>query len=94
MLVGVRNPDRRPQLSITADVHHVVVKLSGDHIPAAWTAGFEVQQVRETSGLLEADWIFGDSGVGGEPPAGFDGRQAFELLLWPALRKAIDLGPP
>jgi hypothetical protein len=93
-LVGVRNPDRQPQLSITADVHHVVAKLSGDHVPAAWTAGVEVEQVRETSGLLEADWIVGDVGAGGEPPDAFDRRQAFELLLWPALRKSIDLGPP
>jgi hypothetical protein len=93
-LVGLRNPARQPQLSISADVRHVVAKLSGDHIPAAWTSGFEIEHVRETSGLLEADWTFGDVGVGSEPPEGFDFPQVFELLLWPALRKAVDLGPP
>jgi hypothetical protein len=93
-LVGVRNPARRPQLSIAADAHHVVATLSGDHIPAAWSVGVEVEHVRATSGLVEADWIVGDPGGGGEPPPGSDGRQAFELLLWPALRTAIDLGPP
>jgi hypothetical protein len=93
-LVGVRNPARQAQLSIRADVHQVVATLSGDHIPAAWTSGFEIEHVREQSGLLQADWTFGDLGVGSEPPEGFDLPQVFELLLWPALRKAIDLGPP
>jgi hypothetical protein len=72
----------------------VVVKLSGDHIPAAWTSGFEIEHVREESGLLQADWTFGNLGVGSEPPEGFDFPQVFELLLWPALRKHVDLGPP
>jgi hypothetical protein len=93
-LVGVRNPARQPQLSIRADVHQTVAKLSGDHIPAAWSAGFEIEHVRDESGLLQADWTIGDLGVGSEPPEGFDFPQAFELLLWPALRKNLDLGLP
>jgi hypothetical protein len=93
-LVGLRNPARRPQLSIRADVHRVVAKLNGDHIPAAWTSGFEIEHLREESGLLQADWTFGDLGAGSEPPEGFDFPQLFELLLWPALRTHVDLGPP
>jgi hypothetical protein len=93
-LVGVRNPARQPQLSIRADVHQAVATLSGDHIPAAWTSGFEIEHVRDEGGLLQADWTFGDLGVGSAPPEGFDAPQVFELLLWPALRKAVDLGPP
>jgi hypothetical protein len=89
-LVGVRNPARQPQLSIRADVHQVVATLSGDHIPAAWSPGSEIEHVRDELGLLTADWTLG----GPEPPEGFDFPQVFELLLWPALRKNIDLGPP
>jgi hypothetical protein len=93
-LVGVRNPARQPQLSIRADLHQAVAKLSGDHIPAAWSSGFDIAHVRDEFGLLQADWTSGDLGVGSEPPEGFDFPQVFELLLWSALRKNIDLGPP
>jgi hypothetical protein len=93
-LVGVRNPARQPQLSIRADVQQVVATLSGDHIPAAWSAGWEIERVRDELGLLRADWTIGEPGAGSEPPEGFDFPQVFELLLWPALRKDIDLGPP
>jgi hypothetical protein len=95
-LVGVRHPDRRPQLRIFADVHHVVVKLSGDHIPPAWATGFEIQNVRGTPVLVDTDWFFVGPGVGsGEPGEVFDGDQSFELLLWPAMRKSVNVfGPP
>jgi hypothetical protein len=93
-LVGVRNPARQPQLRIRADIHQAVATLSGHDIPAAWSSGFEIERVRDESGLLQADWTFGDLGIGSEPPEGFEFPQVFELLLWPALRKEIDLGPP
>jgi hypothetical protein len=93
-LVGVRNPGRQAQLSIRADVHRAVAKLSGDRIPPAWSSGLEIEHARDESGLLHVDWTFGDVGVGSEPPEGFDFPQVFELLLWPALRENIDLGPP
>lgn len=91
-LVGVRNPAREAQLSINARVDQAVAKLSGDGIPAAWNSGFEIEHVRDEFGLLQADWTFGDDGAA-DPPEGFDFPQVFELLLWPALRKNIDLGP-
>jgi hypothetical protein len=93
-LVGVRNPDRRPQLSIRADAQRTVAKLSGDHIPASWSSGIEIEHVRDESGLLRADWTFGDLAVASEPPEGFEFPQLFELLIWPALRAQIDLGRP
>jgi hypothetical protein len=92
-LAGVRNPSLQAQLSIRADVQRAVAKLSGDHIPAAWSSGFEIEQVRDESGLLQADWTLGATAVGSEPPEGFDFPQVFELLLWPSLRKNVDLGP-
>jgi hypothetical protein len=93
-LVGVRNPARQPQLSISADVHQTVATLRGDHIPAAWTAGSEIEHVRDELGMLHATWTLGHLGVDSEPPEGSDVPQVFELLLWPTLRKDLDLGPP
>ena len=93
-LVGVRNPDRRAQFVIKADVDRAVAKLSGIGIDPAWDAGFEIVHVRDESGVIRADWTLGDVGVGIEPPPGHDFPQLFELVLWPALRKDIDLGPP
>jgi hypothetical protein len=90
-LVGVRNPARRSELRITADAQRTVAKLSGDAIPAAWSAGLEIEHIRDDRGLLSADWTFG---LGGEPPEGFDFPQVFELLIWPSLRTSIDLGRP
>lgn len=93
-LVAVRNPAWQPHLSIRADVHQVVATLTGDQIPAAWRPGFEIGHVRDEFGLLTTDWTLGEPGDGSEPPEGFDFPQLFELLLWPSLRKDIDLGPP
>lgn len=93
-LAGVRNPARQPQLSIRADGERAVATLSGDQIPAAWSSGIEIERVRDEFGLVQADWPFGDPGVGGEPPEGAGFSQVFELLLWPSLRAHVDLGPP
>lgn len=93
-LSGVRNPARRAQLSIRADDDRAVATLSGDRIPAAWSSGFEIEHVRDELGLLHADWTFGDVAAGSESPGGAGFPQVFELLLWPALRSHVDLGPP
>jgi hypothetical protein len=93
-LVGVRNPARQAQFVINADADRAVAKLSGVGIDPAWNAGFEIVHVSDESGLMRADWTLGDVGAGVEPPAGHDFPLLFELLLWPALRKAIDLGAP
>ena len=93
-LTGVRNPARRPQLSIRADADRAVATLSGDHVPAEWSSGFEIENVRDELGLLRADWTFGDVVAASEPTEGAAAPQVFELLLWPALRANVDLGPP
>jgi hypothetical protein len=90
-LVGVRNPAREAQLSIRADVSRATAELSGDHIPAALESRLEIEHVKTESGLLQADWTLGDRE---EPPEGFDFPQVFQLLVWPGLRKNIDLGLP
>jgi hypothetical protein len=90
-LVGVRNPARQAQLSIRADVSRATAELSGDHIPAALASRLEIEHIKTEFGLLQADWTLGDRD---EPPEGFDFPQVFELLVWPALRKNIDLGLP
>jgi hypothetical protein len=90
-LVGVRNPARRAQLSIRADADRTIATLSGDHVPAAWSSGLELEHVRDDAGLISADWTFGDLGAASEPE---EVAQVFELLIWPALRANVDLGPP
>jgi hypothetical protein len=91
-LTGVRNPARQPKLVITADVDRIVATLSGGQIPAAWSADFEVQQIRDEAGLVSAAWEFRPD-VAGASPAEPGVLMRFELLIWPALRKSIDLGP-
>ena len=90
-LVGVRNPARHAQLSIRADGDRMIAKLSGDGVPAAWGAGLEIEHVRDDSGLISADWTLADLGAASEPR---ELAQVFELLIWPALRANVDLGPP
>lgn len=92
-LTGLRNPARQPQLTIRADVDRIVAKLSGGQIPAAWGADFEVEHIRDEEGLVRADWTI-RPGVGGEPSAASEFPLLFEFLMWPALAKNIDLGPP
>lgn len=92
-LTGVRNPARRPQLTIRADVERIVATLSEGLIPAAWGADFEVEHVRDEAGLVRADWTL-RPGAGDEPSATSELPLLFELLMWPALAKNIDLGPP
>lgn len=93
MLTGLRNPARQPRLTIRADVDRIVAKLSGGQIPAAWGADFEVEHIRDEEGLVRADWTI-RPGVGGEPSAASEFPLLFEFLMWPALGKNIDLGPP
>jgi len=92
-LTGLRNPARQPQLTLGADVDRIVTKLSGGQIPAAWGADFEVEHIRDEEGLVRADWTL-RPGVVGEPSAASEFPLLFELLMWPALAKNIDLGPP
>jgi hypothetical protein len=63
-LVGVRNPARQAQLSITARVDQAVAKLSGDGIPAAWNSGFEIEHVRDEFGCSR---LTGRSGTMASP---------------------------
>jgi hypothetical protein len=94
-LTGLRNPARQPQLSIRADVDRIVAKLSGGQIPAAWGADFEVEHIRDEEGLVRADWTLQPGGGGAdEPAAASEFPLLFEVLMWPALAKSIDLGPP
>jgi hypothetical protein len=92
-LTGLRNPARQPQLTIRADVDRIVATLSAGQIPAAWAADFVVQHVRDEDGLVRADWTLEPDGDG-EPAAASEFPLLFELLMWPALAKHIDLGPP
>ena len=92
-LTGVRNPARQPKLTIKADTDRIVATLSGDRIPAAWSSDFEIHQIRDEAGLISAAWEF-RTGGGPAPPAESSVLMRFELLIWPALRKSIDLGPP
>jgi hypothetical protein len=92
-LIGVRNPGREWKLQIDADTNRAVAKFSFVGLHSAWGSGFEIQHVRDESGLLSLDWTFGEGHEGGAP-GGFGFPLVFELLLWPALRKDIDLGPP
>ena len=92
-LSGVRNPARRPQLTIRADVDRIVTTLSGGLIPAAWGAEFEVEHIGDEEGLVRADWTL-RPGDGDEPAATSEFPLLFELLMWPALATNIDLGPP
>lgn len=92
-LTGVRNPARRPQLTIRATVDRIIATLSGGLIAAAWGADFEVEHVRDEAGLVRADWTL-QPGDGDEPSAAPEFPLLFELLMWPALATNIDLGPP
>ncbi len=95
MLVGVRNPGRQAQLTIRADGDRIVSKLSGLGIPSTWSSGFEIEHVQDESGLIHADWTFSDDAAGTVPPADTPpSLLSFEMLLWPALRTNVDLGPP
>lgn len=89
MLTGVRNPARQAKLIIKADADRIVATLSGDRIPAAWTQDFEVHQIRDEAGLVSAAREFRTDSAGAS-----DVLMRFELLIWPALRKSLDLGPP
>lgn len=88
-LTGVRNPARQAKLVVKADTERIVATLSGDKIPAAWTQDFEVHQIRDESGLVSAAWEFRPDAAGAP-----DVLMRIELLIWPALAKSIDLGPP
>ncbi len=92
-LTGLRNPARQPRLTIRADGDRIVAKLSGGQIPAAWGADFEIEHIRDEEGLVRADWILQPGGEG-EPAAASEFPLLFELLMWPALAKHVDLGPP
>jgi hypothetical protein len=59
-LVGVRNPARQAQLSITARVDQAVAKLSGDGIPPAWSSGLGIEHVRDEFGCSR---LTGRSGI-------------------------------
>jgi hypothetical protein len=93
-LVGVRNPDRRWELRIDADADRAVARFKFPTMPSEWAEGFEIQHVRDESGLIQVDWTLGEGSLPGGPPGGFGFPLLFEVLLWPALRKAVDLGPP
>jgi hypothetical protein len=94
-LVGVRNPARQAQLTIRADADRVVSKLSGFGIPSTWGSGFDIGHIQDESGLIEARWEFRDDALGTVPPADTPpSLLSFEMLLWPAFRTNMDLGPP
>jgi hypothetical protein len=93
-LAGVRNPGRQWQVRIDADTSRVVVKFDFVGMHQAWQSGFEVRHVRDDAGLFRLDWELHGDAPGGAAPGGFGFPLFFELLLWPALRKHIDLGPP
>jgi hypothetical protein len=92
-LTGLRNPARQPQLTIRADVDRIVAKLSGGRIPPAWGADFDVVHIRDEDGLVRADWTLRPGEEGG-PAEASEFALLFELLMWPALAKNVDLGPP
>jgi hypothetical protein len=92
-LTGVRNPARQPKLVIKADTDRIVATLSGGQIPAAWSADFEIHQIRDEAGLISAAWEFRPDAADASP-AEPGVLMRFELLIWPAFRKNIDLGPP
>jgi hypothetical protein len=92
-LTGLRNPARQPQLTLRADTDRIVAKLSGGQIPAAWGADLEVEHVRDEAGLVRADWTLRPDAAG-EPSPAAEFPLLFEMLMWPALAKHIDLGPP
>ena len=93
-LTGVRNPGRHWDLRLDADVRRAVATFSFVGMPPEWSSGFEIEHVRDASGALRADWTFGRDGSEGGPPGGSGFPLFFELLLWPAFRANIDLGPP
>jgi hypothetical protein len=94
-LVGARNPERQAQLTIRADSDRIVSKLSGPGIPSAWSSGFDIEHVQDESGLIRAHWTFSNDAPGTVPSADTPpSLLSFEMLLWPALRTNLDLGPP
>lgn len=94
-LVGLRNPGLQAQLTIRADGDRIVSTLSGLGIPSTWSSGFDIEHVQDESGLIHADWTFSDDAPGAVPPANTPSSLlSFEMLLWPALRTNVDLGPP
>jgi hypothetical protein len=93
-LAGVRNPARELQLTLEASAAEIVAKISGRGMPPAWGSGLAVDDVRDESGLISVDWTLATEAADGSSAAGGEHPLLFELLLWPALRKSVDLGPP